>query len=213
MPAAEPLPAGPMQNPAPPVILASASVTRRDLLAAAGVAFDARAAGVDEAALKQVARAAGESAETAALRLAEAKAEVVARDAPDVLVIGADQILVCGHAWYDKPADMAAARAQLLTLRGRTHGLATAVVCVRGGQAVWRHAETPRLTLRDFSPAFLDAYLALEGERVLSSVGAYRLEGPGVQLFTRVEGDHSAILGLPLLPLLGFLRAAGVLLA
>ena len=201
-----------MQTAQPPVILASASSARRTLLAAAGVRFEARVAGVDETALKRAARAAGQPAEAAALRLAEAKAAAAAADAPEALVIGADQILLCGDTWYDKPADLPAARAQLLALRGRMHGLATGVVCFRQGQPIWRHAETPALTMRAFSPAFLDAYLALEGERVLGSVGAYRLEGPGVQLFERVEGDHSAILGLPLLPLLQFLRAAGVLM-
>ena len=201
-----------MQNPEPPVILASGSVTRRALLDAAGVRFAVRAADVDEAALKRAARAAGDSAEQASLRLAEEKAAAVAAVVPQALVIGADQILVCGDAWYDKPADLSAARAQLLTLRGRTHGLATGVVCFRAGQPVWRYVETPRLTLREFSPEFLDAYLALEGERILGSVGAYRLEGPGAQLFAQVQGDHSAILGLPLLPLLDFLRSADVLL-
>ena len=201
-----------MSPPRPLAILASASSARRAVLAACGVAFEVRSAGVDEDALKQAARAAGEPAETAALRLAEAKAGVVSADAPDALVIGADQILVCGDAWFDKPPDLAAARTQLLALRGRTHGLATGVVCMRHGQPVWRHVETPRLSMRAFSAVFLDAYLALEGERVLGSVGAYRLEGPGVQLFERVDGEHSAILGLPLLPLLAFLRGAGVLL-
>lgn len=201
-----------MQNPEPSVILASGSTTRRALLDAAGVRFAVRAADVDEAALKRTARAEGDTAEQAALRLAEAKAASVAADAPQALVIGADQILVCGAVWYDKPADLSAARAQLLTLRGRTHGLGTGVVCFQGGQPVWRHVETPRLTLRDFSPEFLDAYVALEGDHILGSVGAYRLEGPGVQLFAEVQGDHSAILGLPLLPLLAFLRSAGVLL-
>lgn len=201
-----------MQNPEPPVILASGSATRRTLLNAAGVRFTVRAADVDEAALKRTARAAGDTAEQAALRLAEAKAAAVASTDPQALVIGADQILVCGEAWYDKPADLNAARAQLLTLRGRTHGLATGVVCCHGGGTAWRHVETPKLTLRDFSPEFLDAYLTLEAEHVLASVGAYRLEGPGVQLFAEVQGDHSAILGLPLLPLLAFLRSVGVLL-
>ena len=127
-------------------------------------------------------------------------------------MIGADQLLVCEGRWFDKPPDMVAARAQLLALRGRPHELMTAMVCWRGGQRVWQHLARPRLTMRGFSDAFLDAYLALEGEAVLGSVGAYRLEGPGVQLFDAVEGEHSAILGLPLLPLLDFLRGHGVLL-
>lgn len=202
-----------MQNADMPVILASGSSARRTLLAAAGVQFEARAADLDESALKRTAREAGNTAEAAALRLAEAKAAAIAEQAPDAVVIGADQILVCGDTWYDKPADLDAARTQLLALRGRTHGLATGMVCLRPGAPPWRYAETPRLTMRAFSESFLDDYLALEGDRVLSSVGAYRLEGPGVQLFARVEGDHSAILGLPLLPLLDHLRSAGVLMA
>ncbi len=148
--------------------------------------------------------------------LAEAKARRVAarRRAPgdDALVIGADQILVCDGAWFGKPADAAAARAQILALRGKTHELATALVCWRAGERVWGHVETPRLTMRAFSDAFLDAYLEAEGEAVLSSVGAYRLEGLGAHLFAAVRGEHAAVLGLPLLPLLGFLRGHGVLL-
>lgn len=200
-----------MQSATPRVILASASSARRAVLAAAGVCFEIRPAALDEAAIKQAARAAGATAGTAALRLAKAKAATVAAEVHDAVVIGADQILVCGDAWYDKPADLPAARAQLLELRGRTHGLATGIVCLLPGQPAWRHVETPVLRMRAFSHAFLDDYLALEGDRVLGSVGAYRLEGPGVQLFDRVEGSHSAILGLPLLPLLDCLRRAGVL--
>jgi septum formation protein len=126
-------------------------------------------------------------------------------------VIGCDQILVCDNVWYDKPADLAAARRQLLALRGRPHVLETATVVLRDGVEIWRHLASPKLTIRDFSEAFLDIYLAAEGERVLGSVGAYRLEGPGIQLFEAIEGDHIAILGLPLLPLLGFLRGCDMI--
>ena len=122
------------------------------------------------------------------------------------LVIGADQILVCDGAWFDKPEDQATARAQLSALRGKSHTLATCVVCHHGGARVWHHLAEPRLVMRRFSDVFLDAYLAAEGEAVTSTVGAYRLEGRGVHLFERVDGDHTAILGLPLPPLLGFLR-------
>ncbi len=206
----------PLQRPEPPLVLASASTARRAVLEGAGIAFTARAAAVDEAAIKESARAEGIPAEETALLLAEAKARRVAARDPAALVIGADQMLICadesGHPrWFDKPPDLAAARAQLLALRGRAHVLVTATVCWRDGARVWQHLARPRLEMRDFSEAFLDAYLALEGERVLGSVGAYRLEGPGVQLFRTVEGEHSAILGLPLLPLLGFLRGHGVL--
>jgi septum formation protein len=194
------------------LILASASTARRAVLAGAGLRFTARPAAIDEAAIKDAARSEGLDATAAALRLADAKAAWVARQEPQALVVGADQILVCDGAWYDKPEDLAAARRQLLALRGRTHALATAVACRTGDKLLWQHTALPRLTMRAFSEPFLDAYLAAEGDRVLGSVGAYRLEGPGVQLFARVEGDHATILGLPLLPLLVFLRDAGAVL-
>jgi len=194
----------------PRLILASASTARRAVLAGAGLRFAVRPAAIDEVAVKQAARSEGVDATAAALRLADAKAAEIARAEPQALVIGADQILACDGTWYDKPKDLAAARRQLLALRNRTHELATAVVCRAGDRVLWRHAALPRLTMRAFSEPFLDAYLAAEGTLVLGSVGAYRLEGPGVQLFARVEGDHVTILGLPLLPLLEFLRSAGV---
>lgn len=203
----------PLQRDIPRLVLASASASRRAVLDAAGLRFDVHPADIDETALKSVARAARADAAAAALRLADAKAARVAATDPDALVIGADQILVCDGAWFDKPADLAAARVQLRTLRGRAHSLATAAVCRRGGAQVWQHVAEPRLVMRRFSDAFLDQYLACEGDQVLGSVGAYRLEGPGAQLFARVEGEHTAILGLPLLPLLAFLREAGVLVA
>jgi len=201
-----------IQAATPVLILASASKARRAVLEGAGLSFETRIAGVDEAAIKEAAQSEGISPDDAALILADAKAERVARSAPDALVIGADQLLVCDGAWFDKPPDMAAARAHLQRLRGRRHELVTALVCHRGGQRIWQHVAKPRLTMRDFSDAFLEAYLAAEGEALLSSVGAYRLEGRGAQLFDRIEGDQPAILGLPLLPLLGFLRQHGVLL-
>ena len=202
-----------IQAATPILVLASASKARRAVLEGAGLRFEAHVAGVDEAAIKEAAQAEGISADEAALILADAKAERVARTMPDALVIGADQLLVCDGAWFDKPRDMAAARAHLQRLRGRRHELVTALVCHRGRQRIWQHVAKPCLTMRDFSDAFLDAYLAAEGEALLSSVGAYRLEGHGAQLFARIEGDQPAILGLPLLPLLSFLRQHGVLLA
>ncbi len=201
-----------LQRTPPELVLASASSARRTLLEAAGLVFTTAPAAIDEAAIRDAARAEGAEATEAALRLAELKAERVGRRRPDALVIAADQILVCDGTWYDKPADLAAARAQLAALRGQPHHLATAVLCWGGGARLWHHIAAPRLTMRSFSPAFLDAYVTAEGERMLTSVGAYRLEGLGVHLFDRIEGEHSAILGLPLLPLLGFLRQHGVLL-
>jgi len=202
-----------MQAQAPRLVLASSSTARRALLEAAGLRFEALPAAVDEAAIKEAALAESIPPAEAAMMLADAKAERIARRDPDAMVIGCDQLLVCEERWFDKPPDMATARAQLLALRGRTHELVTAAVCHRHGGRVWQHLARPRMTMRDFSEAFLDAYLAAEGERVLGSVGAYRLEGPGIHLFTRIQGDHAAILGLPLLELLGFLRQHGVLTA
>lgn len=200
-----------MAPDAPPVILASGSAARRMLLQAAGITFTVRPAAVDETAIKAAMRTSGADAGEAAMALADAKAARVRDEA--ALVIGADQLLVCDGAWFDKPPDLPTARAQLLQLRGRRHELATAVTCWRGGRPVWHHLAHPALTMRAFSDEFLDAYLAAEGEVLLSSVGGYRLEGPGAQLFDAAEGDHAAVLGLPLLPLLGFLRQHGVLRA
>ncbi|WP_431266782.1 Maf family protein [Dankookia sp. P2] len=201
-----------LQAASPALILASASTARRAVLAAAGLRFTAQAAAVDEAAIKESAQAEGIAVEEAAMLLAEAKAQRIASRHPEALVIGADQMLVCGDRWFDKPVGMDDAREHLRALRGQTHELVSAMVCWRGGARIWQHLARPRLTMRDFSDGFLETYLAVEGEAVLGSVGAYRLEGPGVQLFDRVEGEHSAILGLPLLPLLNYLRQHGVLL-
>ncbi|MFC3125025.1 Maf family protein [Pseudoroseomonas globiformis] len=193
------------------IILASSSATRQALLRSAGLEFEAVPAAVDEAALKEAARADGFSPADAAILLAEAKAIRIARREPEALVIGADQLLVCDGQWFSKPENREAAREQLVALRNRTHTLFTAQVLWRHGQRVWHHVAAPKLTMRDFSEPFLDRYLAAEGEAVCASVGAYRLEGLGVQLFREIEGEHSAILGLPLLPLLGFLRQHGLL--
>lgn len=200
-----------MQAEDPRLILASASLARRSMLDAAGLRYTALAAAVDEASIKEAAQAEDIGPADAAIILADAKAERIARRNPDALVIGCDQLLVCDGSWFDKPADVAAARVHLQRLRGRKHDLVTAVVCHRHGARVWQHVAMPRLTMRDFSDAFLDAYLSVEGDHVTQSVGAYRLEGPGVQLFNRIEGEHTAILGLPLLPLLDFLRQHRVL--
>lgn len=200
-----------LQRPKPRLILASGSVSRRMVLEAAGLQVAIRPSNVDEATIKRRALADAEGAETAALRLADSKARAVALDEPDALVIGADQILVCNGVWFDKPADLAAAREQLRTLRGRAHVLVTAIVCHQGEQRVWQHVAMPRLVMRDFSDAFLDEYLALEGDAVTSTVGSYRLEGLGAHLFASIEGEHAAILGLPLLALLAFLRQRGIL--
>ena len=194
----------------PSLILASASSIRARILADAGVPHAIEPAMVDEAAVKESLRAEGASAEDAALSLAGLKAETVARRHPGALVIGADQILDHGGDWLDKPGDRAAARATLDVLRGNGHVLVSGVTVARDGDLLWRHAERASLTMRDFSDAFLDAYLDESGDAVFAAVGAYRIEGLGAQLFDRIEGDYFAILGLPLLPLLNFLRGHGV---
>lgn len=202
-----------LQSPTPKLILASQSPARAALLTAAGLRFEARPARIDETEIKRSARAEGVSAEDTALLLAELKAHRLARTNPDALVIGADQLLVCDDRWFDKPADLAEAAAQLRALRGRAHTLVTAVLCQRGDQRLWHHIAKPRLTMRAFSDTFLADYLALEGATLTTTVGAYRLEGPGMHLFDAIVGEHAAILGLPMLPLLGFLRQHGVLQA
>lgn len=195
------------------LVLASGSSARQGLLRGAGVTFTVRTQAIDESLYKEEGSRAGESAACVALRLAAAKAEAVSLEPEqnDAFVIGADQMLSCEGNWFDKPVSRQSARAQLSRLRGRTHFLHSAVVLCRRGEVVWSHVEEPELEMRDFSDAFLDAYLDTEGEACFSSVGAYRLEGPGIQLFSRIEGEYSAILGLPLLPLFSALRGFGVL--
>ena len=170
-----------IQAPTLRLILASASAARRAVLAAAGLRFESHAAAIDEAAVKAAARADGLSATNTALLLADLKAQRIAARDPDALVIGCDQLLVCGDAWFDKPADRAEARDHLIRLRGRPHTLITAVLCHRNGQRLWHHVAKPSLTMRPFTDTFLDAYLDAEADHLTSTVGAYRLEGPGVQ--------------------------------
>lgn len=196
-----------------PLVLASASAARARLLDASGIEALRDPAALDEAPIKEESRHAGRSAADCAARLAEAKARRVAARHPGALVLGADQLLDCEGQWFDKPRDRAEACAQLQALRGRTHELATSAALLRDGKLVWRAVERPRLTMRDFSNAFLDRYLDLMGERVLTTGGGYEIEGLGVQLMAHIEGDYFAILGLPLLKLLDFLRREGALAA
>ena len=198
--------------PIPALILASKSAARRAVLDGAGVAYEAASPGVDEDAVKVEMLAAGAGPAAIAETLAERKALAVSAVRPG-LVIGADQTLDLDGRLYDKAEDLAAAGERLALLRGRTHRLHSAVVVARDGAPVWRTLETAVLTMRDFSDEFLDGYLATEGTHALGSVGCYRLEGPGAQLFSRIEGDYFSILGLPLLGLLDFLRNEGVLAA
>lgn len=196
---------------APAVVLASASASRASVLRAAGLAVTVEPASVDEESVKASLRETGADAAAAAATLADMKAAQVCRNHPGALVIGADQMLESEGVWFDKPADAGGAREHLLNLRGRTHELISAVCVWRDGEALWRHTESARLTMRPFSTAFLEHYLEEEGDRVCESVGAYRIEGIGAQLFSAIEGNHFTILGLPLLPLLGFLRGHGVI--
>lgn len=196
-----------------PVILASKSAARAHILTAAGVPFTQAAALVDEAAAREAFQAEGVSVEDAAIALAELKAAFVARQAPgDAVVVGADQILELEGAWLEKPADAEAAKAQLRHLRGKRHRLVSGMVAYKGGARIWQHVDTARLWVRACSDSFLDRYVEEAGPAILGCVGAYQLEGLGSQLMARVEGDHFTILGLPLLPLLQFLRDQGVLL-
>lgn len=195
-----------LQSLEPRLILASQSASRRTVLENAGLRFVIRPAYVDEDELKRSAIAEGSTAQEAALLLADLKANRVSRKESDAIVIGADQILVCNGEWFGKPADMEMAASHLRRLRGQTHELATAIVCQQNGARIWQHVDLPRLTMRDFSDDFLAHYLEMDGQRVLASVGAYRLEGPGMQLFDKIEGDFFSVLGLPLIPLLRFLR-------
>jgi septum formation protein len=193
------------------VILASTSKVRANLLANAGVEFDTIGADIDERAVEAPLVGANFLPEDIASVLAEAKASDVSARFPGAHVIGADQVLDYGGRRWTKPGTIEEARANLLDLRGGTHELHAAVAGVRNGETLWRHVSTARLTMRNFSPEFLGRYLASAGEKVLTSVGAYQLEGEGIQLFEKIEGDYFTILGLPMLPLLAFLRRQGVI--
>ena len=193
------------------VVLASGSKIRAELLKNAGVPFEVDPADVEERAVEEPLLKAGFPPEDLAVVLAEAKANDVSERRPDDLVIGADQILAFQGERYTKPENMESARRQLLSFSGNTHELLSAVVVSKGGEAIWRHVSTARLTMRELSPPFVGHYLAAVGDVALSSVGAYQLEGPGVQLFEKIVGDYFTVLGLPLLPLLSELRKLGVL--
>lgn len=193
------------------LVLASASPFRKTLLENAGIEFTVQPAGIDERAVEAPLRAGKVGPQDTALVLAEAKAINVSERQAEALVIGSDQTLSVGDEVFHKPADMDAARRQLLKLSGRTHQLNSAVVLARGGETLWRHVETANLTMRQFDPGFIGRYLSRVGDPALSSVGAYQLEGIGIQLFERIEGDYFTIIGLPMLPLLAALRDLGAI--
>lgn len=193
------------------IILASSSPFRRAMLHNAGVAVSVEPASIDERAVEAAVGDADLTPADLATVLAEAKAVDVSDRNPGALVIGCDQTLSLDGQLLHKPADMEEARRRLLALSGRTHRLDSAVVLARNGEAIWRHVGTALLTMRPLDPAFIGRHLSRIGDKALSSVGAYQVEGEGIQLFEKIDGDHFAIVGLPLLPLLQELRAIGAI--
>lgn len=193
------------------IILASGSPFRKALLVNAGITVETVPASVDERALEAPLQNSGVSPEDVALVLAEAKATEVSERKPAALVLGCDQTLSLGDELFHKPADMEGARRHLLTLSGKTHHLNSAVVLARDGQVLWRHVGIASLTMRKLDPAFIGRHLARVGAKALSSVGAYQIEGEGIQLFEKIEGDYFTIVGLPLLPVLAKLREFGAI--
>ena len=201
-----------LQSGRAPLILASSSKIRAGLLEAAGLTFIVEPPGLDEHTMRQA--ISGEkafSAQDIAEVLARAKAEAVSELAPAAFVIGADQVLALGGRILTKPDSMEAARGELLDLSGKSHTLHSAVALATQGETVWAHSETSTLVMRELTPEFIGRYLAAAGEEVLSSVGAYQIEGLGIQLFEKIDGDYFSILGLPLLPLLDALRREGAI--
>lgn len=194
-----------------PLVLASGSAARRSMLTGAGLTFEVRPADVDEDAIKSAVLAADPHAEPGeiALRLASEKARTVSRLHPGALVVGADQIFVHEDTIYSKARSAIEARAVLKKLRGRTHALVSAAALARDGNMLWQDRDMARLTMREFSDVFLAQYLERAVPGVLACVGCYELEGLGIQLFEKIEGDYFTILGMPLLPLLGAIRMYG----
>jgi len=195
------------------LVLATSSSIRQQILSDSGVLFQAETPRVDEASVKEALIADGQPPRNIADALADLKAQKIAMRHPDKLVLAMDQILVADGRIFDKPRDVAEARAHLKALSGQTHQLISAAVAYENNAPVWRSIKTAKLAMRPLSDAFLDSYLAQEGDAVLHSVGAYRLESIGAQLFTNIDGDYFTILGLPLLEILAFLRTRGHLLS
>lgn len=194
-----------------PIILASGSPFRKKMLEDAGIAFSVEKPQIDERAVEAAVEGSGVAPEDLALILAEAKALDVSERRPGALVIGCDQTLSLGDAVLHKPADMEEARRRLLVLSGKTHQLNSAVVLAQSGAVLWRHASIARMTMRLLDPGFVGRHLSRVGEKALQSVGAYQIEGEGIQLFEAIEGDLFTIVGLPLLPLLAKLRELGAI--
>lgn len=193
------------------IILASASPFRARMLEDAGIEFTVERPTVDERAVEDAVAGAGLRPDDLAQILAEAKAVDVSQNHPGAFVIGCDQTLSLGEELMHKPADMEEARRRLLKLSGKTHQLNSAVVIAQDGEAIWRHVSVASLTMRDLDPGFIGRHLSAVGDAALSSVGAYQVEGRGIQLFEKIEGDHFTIVGLPLMPLLAKLRELGAI--
>ena len=192
-----------------PLLLASTSATRLNLLKAASIPVEPVAPNIDERLVEAELQERRLTPDLIALELARAKGSQISKLHRDRLVLSADQTLALGADQFHKPKSREDARAQLLTLSGNVHSLHSAVTCFRGGQCIFSHVQSAHLTMRDFGAEFVDTYLDAVGPAALQSVGGYQLEGPGVHLFESVEGDHSTILGLPILPVLSFLRTVG----
>ena len=193
------------------IVLASGSPFRKKMLEDAGLSFGVERPEIDERAVERAVEGAGISPEDLAAILAEAKALDVSQRRPGMLVIGADQTLSLNDDVLHKPKDMEEARRRLLALSGQTHQLNSAIILMRDGETIWRHVEVARLTMRQLDPGFIGRHLSRVGDRALSSVGAYQIEGEGIQLFEAIEGDHFTIVVLPLLPLLKKLRELGAI--
>ena len=191
------------------IVLASASVHRRELLKNAGIDFTCEPSGLDERAIEAPLKDSGVSPDEIAQILAEAKAVDVSERHPNEIVIGADQTLSLGDETFHKPANMEEARRRLLALSGKTHHLNSAVVLVERGEVTWRHTSVAALTMRPLDPGFIGRHLAQVGPKALTSVGAYQIEKEGIQLMEAIDGDYFTIIGLPLLPLLKELRRRG----
>lgn len=199
-------------HPSHPLVLASASQSRAKMFESIGLSLEIVPSHIDEQILKDGCSEQGKSAGDAAMALAIAKARHVSQQFPNAYIIGADSLIHCGDVWYDKAKSLSEAREQLKSLRGKTHTIETAVCVVKDGEVMWSHLSSPRLIMRSFSDEFLDGYINQLGDKLLHCVGCYQVEGPGIQLFETIEGDFFAIMGLPLLPLLSYLREAGLLL-
>jgi septum formation protein len=193
------------------IVLASASRSRAAILAGAGLEVLIEPADIDESAVKESGLRTQASVDAVAASLACQKAQKISEVHPNAFVIGADQMLDCGGSWLDKPDSLAAARDTLRLLRGKSHDLVTSVSIVQDGTEIWAVTDRAQLLMRDFSDNFLETYLSRVGDDVMLSVGAYQLEGLGAQLFERIDGDYFTILGLPLFPLLGFMREQNVI--